>query len=135
MFINLEADYAIRIVCALAADRYVKDAKSISEEVKVTLRFSLKILRKLVQAGIVKSFKGSKGGYILNREPEDISLKDIIEVIDGPVLISKCLGEEGCCNRSFSGMCNVQDVFAKASELMSNELGSHSVAELILPRV
>lgn len=133
MFINLESDYAIRIVLQLASDRHVQDAKSISEEVKVTLRFSLKILRKLVQAGLVKSYKGSKGGYVLNREPEDISLKDIIEVIEGPLLISKCLSADHCCNRDMDGMCNVQNAFADTSELIAKKLSQHTVADLILP--
>ena len=63
MHITLEADYAIRIVQVLAQNQRRLDAKTISEMTGVTLRFSLKILRKLVAAGIIKSFKGTQGGY------------------------------------------------------------------------
>ena len=58
MFITLESDYAVRIVACLAKENRRLDAKTISEMTCVTLRFALKILRKLVSAEIVKSFKG-----------------------------------------------------------------------------
>ena len=60
-----EADYAIRVTCCLAFSGSKVGAKQISESTGVTLRFALKILRKLIQADIVKSFKGASGGYML----------------------------------------------------------------------
>lgn len=47
----------------------------------MTLRFALKILRKLIQADIVKSFKGANGGYMLNRSPAEISFGEIMSVL------------------------------------------------------
>ena len=83
MHITLEADYAIRIVQVLAQNQRRLDAKTISEMTGVTLRFSLKILRKLVAAGIIKSFKGTQGGYEIGRELDHISLGEVIETIEG----------------------------------------------------
>ena len=68
MHITLESDYAVRIVSCLARQGGRMDAKRIAEETGVTLRFSLKILRKLVTGGLVRSYKGTKGGYEL--EPD-----------------------------------------------------------------
>ena len=56
MFITLEADYAVRIVSVLCREKDKMDAKTISNDACVTLRFALKILRKLVAADIVKSY-------------------------------------------------------------------------------
>ena len=58
MILNLETDYAIRIVHYLAEVGERRDAGKIAEKTGVTLRFSLKILRKLVAAGIIRSYKG-----------------------------------------------------------------------------
>lgn len=74
MHITLESDYAIRIVLYLSQIQKRAEAKNISENTEVTLRFALKILRKLVAAGIVKSFKGTQGGYELNKAPAEITL-------------------------------------------------------------
>ena len=81
MHITRETDYAIRIVYCLANTQGRKDAGTISEEMGVTLRFSLKILHKLVKCGIVKSYKGAKGGYELSRPASEINLKQVISNI------------------------------------------------------
>jgi Rrf2 family protein len=74
MHITLESDYAVRIVhCLGMADKRM-DARAISEQTHVTLRFSLKILRKLAANGIGRSYKGIRGGYELARELDQISL-------------------------------------------------------------
>ena len=74
MHMTLEADYAVRIVEFLAVNPGRADAKTISERTSVTLRFTLKILRTLVSDGIVRSYKGAKGGYELAKPPKEITL-------------------------------------------------------------
>ena len=98
MRITLESDYALRIVSALAKTEEKIDAKTLSDEVSVTQRFTLKILHKLVAGDFVKSYKGVNGGYRLNVSPENITLKDIIELIDGPIAISRCLESSEECS-------------------------------------
>ena len=88
MFITLEADYAVRIVSVLCRERDKMDAKTISNDACVTLRFALKILRKLVAADIVKSYKGTQGGYIINKDPAQLTLKDVLEAIEGTYYFS-----------------------------------------------
>lgn len=121
MVITQEADYAVRIIRYLAECDCRQDARNISENVYVTLRFSLKILGKLSAAGIVKSYKGHNGGYELARDPEDITLKQILTVIEGPLLLSKCLLDE---NRTcyFSDTCVVRSVFADVSQNLDEQL-------------
>ena len=97
MHITLESDYAIRIILCLARRGRRTDAGTIAEITGVSLRFALKILRNLVGSGMVRSFKGIQGGYELNHDPADITLKDILEVVEGEYHLSRCLGGE-CCN-------------------------------------
>ena len=94
MRITQESDYALRIVTSLAARDAVLDAKSVSDETSVSLRFALKILHKLVQGGIVCSYKGVNGGYRLAVSHNRITVKDVIELIDGPISICRCLIEK-----------------------------------------
>ena len=79
MRFTLESDYAIRIVHCLAVSQEKLDANTIANNSDVTIRFAVKILRKLCIADIVKSYKGVQGGYKLAKEPEKITLKDLIE--------------------------------------------------------
>ena len=130
MYITLEADYAVRITSVLCKAEGRLDAKVISEMTCVTLRFSLKILRKLVAAGLVRSYKGTTGGYTIARDPKDITLKDVIEAIEGRYCFSRCLQPDNECSRSASGECPFQDAFCDITRVVSEKLESHNFAEL-----
>lgn len=122
MHITLEADYAIRIVYCLAKAGTRLDAHAISEQSSVSLRFSLKILRKLVANGIVQSFKGAKGGYILEKEPEKITMREVIETVEGPYRFSRCLDSEYPCTHSGGCDCPFQCVFDDITQMVRSKL-------------
>ena len=126
MHITLEADYAVRIVGCLASQAKRLDAKTIAELTGVTLRFALKILRKLVSSGLVKSFKGTQGGYELAKAPVDISIKDVIETVEGKYQLSRCLSEEYDCNRAMSGICKFRHVFDEISVDVEKKLEKYT---------
>lgn len=105
MKLTMETDYALRILYCLAREGKKLDAKTISDQMGVTLRFSLKILRKLVQNGLVKSYKGVNGGYELGLSPAEISLADIVSAVEGKIEISKCLATQQTCTRVGDPRC------------------------------
>ena len=133
MHITQESDYAVRIVYCLAKSGVRMDARSISEQMCVSLRFALKILGKLAQNGVVASFKGNRGGYELARPAAQISLLDVIVAVEGPYRLSKCLGGQqgGECNRGASGCCAFQKVFGRISDQINRELAAVDFAALL----
>ena len=134
MHITLEADYAVRIVNCLSKSQGRMDAKAISETTGVTLRFSLKILRKLVSGGVIKSYKGTKGGYELAKEPGDITLADVIETVEGKYALARCVSEHDYqCNRNTDscGICRFHKIYAEISQLVQDKLNAVNFAELI----
>ncbi len=126
MHITLEADYAVRIVDCLAECGCRMDAKTLANQTGVTLRFSLKILRKLVAEGIVRSYKGTQGGYELARPAEEISLGQVIEVIEGPITISRCVGVENFpCSRPEDKRrcaCRFNQAYSEVADLVREKL-------------
>ncbi len=142
MHITLETDYAIRIVDTLGKESLKEnngvkscvDAGTISENTDVPLRFALKILRKLVSGGLVKSYKGVYGGYRLIKPVNELSLYDVIEIVEGEYRFSRCLAEEYSCNCSADGLpCNYQQAFAKVSEMVKEYLKKQTFDKLIKP--
>ena len=132
MHITQESDYAIRIIYCLAKNQKRMDACSISEEMGVSLRFALKILGKLVNNGLVASFKGNRGGYELARPAERITMLDVITAVEGPYKLSRCL--DGCdqsCNRGASGICAFQKVFRRISCQVNDELQAVTFAQVV----
>lgn len=131
MYITLETDYAVRIVDTLARQPGRMGAKAIAEKACVTLRFSLKILRKLVASGIVRSYKGAQGGYELARALEEISLNDILETIEGPYVLNRCLHGDFECTRRPEKDCPYHCLFARISEQVQQQLKSVKIADVV----
>ena len=104
MKLTQEVDYAFRIIAHLAAhEGEVVGAPKIAKTMHVPERFTLRILRNLNLGGLTLSKRGAKGGYMLNKPAESISLYDIVLAIDGPIELSRCLhADDPYCNR-FTG--------------------------------
>ncbi len=132
MRITSESDYALRILTSLANHKEVVDAKTLSDETSVTLRFALKILHKLVNGGLVLSHKGSKGGYVLNMPPEKITLKLVIELIDGPVAIARCVDTaESCSLNCDKTACAYHHIFDSISADLAKKLEAITIFDVI----
>ncbi len=130
MRITREADYALRIMCLLAENGEVLDAGSIAERTSLTQQFALKILRKLSKGKLVRSYKGARGGYAIETNAESCTLRQVIELIDGSLAISKCV-DGGCSlvgtNKS---ECVIHHIFAAVSDDLSKKLDSITIAEV-----
>ncbi|WP_458863498.1 RrF2 family transcriptional regulator [Acidaminobacterium chupaoyuni] len=123
MKITREADYAVRVVYTIMCCGDKISAREIAEGSGVTVRFALKILHKLTGAGIIQSYKGVNGGFTLLQTPEEISIGQIIECIDGPFEISHCLSENAECTRmKDKTMCQFRKIFDKVSHDLRDEL-------------
>lgn len=124
MRITLEADYALRIILFLVKfDKEVRlEAKEISDKTCVSLRFTLKIMRKLTAACVTNSYRGVGGGYSLKKDSSQINVKEIIEIIDGPIAINKCMEDEGECSMLGDERCKIHKGLSRAQELLEGEL-------------
>ena len=132
MRITQESDYALRIIGALAKHDTVVDAKTLSEETSVTLQFTLKILHKLVKCELVRSFKGIRGGYSLNLQPEQITLKRVIEEIDGPIVMVRCLeNAETCSLNQVKTSCIYHHIFENISLDVARKLEGITILDVL----
>ena len=132
MRITLESDYALRIVSTLAETEKILDAGTLAEKTSVTQRFALKILHKLVHGNLVASYKGVNGGYKLRRSAEEITLKDVIELIDGPIAIVRCLDSgEACSMNQDKTACIYHHIFDKISLELAAKLQNITIADVL----
>ena len=131
MCLTLESDYAVRIIGCLSAENKRIDAKNISERTGVSLRFALKILRKLVSAGLVKSYKGMQGGYELAKAPSEITMLDVIETVEGSYYLNRCHEEEFVCTRGAKGCCCYRKVFNEITDIVSQKLAEYNFEDLL----
>lgn len=104
-------DNAFRAVLYLAKLPYgeVVDASTIAKSEDIPIRFLLKIMHTLSKQGFVKSFRGVGGGFALAQEPENITLLDIVQAMEGPVVINRCLSKEDTYCSPTHNKCVVHD--------------------------
>lgn len=123
--ITRESDYAVRCLLYLRdnADKY-SSVGDISDSMGIPKTFTSKILQKLSRAGLVKSVRGVGGGFSLSRRPEDISLLDVIEAVEGRVSLNICVLDKKSCDRV--DKCAVHNVWVKLREEFAGMLSRHN---------
>lgn len=114
MKIKNEVDYVFRILLYLTknGEGRVISSTEIAESSKISHLFSLRILKKLEQAGLLEIKKGAKGGYSLKVDPKTITLKTAIEAIEGKIIIKDCVSNPDACNLQIAGSCAVHRIFS-----------------------
>jgi Rrf2 family protein len=131
MQITRETDYAIRCVYYLAGKKNgVTMVDEISKEMNIPKSFLAKILQKLGKFALVKSFRGVKGGFILARAPQEISLLEVIEAVQGPVAMNICALDKTLCERSSA--CAIHPVWIEIRRQVEETLRRKNFADLRL---
>ena len=131
MQITRASDYAVRVMIHLAGlppSSTVQQAE-LSKATEVSGHFLSKVLQQLVKAHLVRSQRGSGGGYALAVNASDVSLLDVVEAMEGPVRLNQCLEEGPSCQRK--SWCPAHEVWAEAQMAVQRVLGAASMASLV----
>jgi Rrf2 family protein len=130
MQITRQADYALRAMLFLSRlEPNVRAATSqIAEAQQIPPSFLAKIISQLSIAGLIHTSRGARGGVSLARSPEEISVLDVVESIDGPITLNECShGSEGC---PFGEDCPLQPLWCDAQSELVLKLKNTNFAEL-----
>ena len=113
MQVSRRVDYALRAAINLARQNpgRASSVGEISQQEAIPKKFLEKIIQDLIHAGIVVSRRGAHGGYTLARDPGDISFRDVMEAVEGPIALNVCVGDRTLC--SVSVTCGMQHVWAE----------------------
>jgi len=124
MKLNQATDYAFRMVLhmALLPSGSKVTGAVLAEQELIPERFLLKIMRSLIAAGIMKSFRGVDGGFALNRNPQEISLFDVIRAVEGDAYLQRCLYDVGSCSKSCKGNCAIKEAMGAIQHQLINQL-------------
>ncbi|MCI1821951.1 MAG: Rrf2 family transcriptional regulator [Megasphaera sp.] len=124
MKLNQATDYAFRLILYFSTlpEGTKVSATELSQNQHIPKRFLLKIMRNLILAGIIKSYRGVDGGFSLQRKPSAITLFDIIAAVEGEPELLRCLPNMENCTRDCAGMCAVYDVFREIQQELIQHL-------------
>ena len=132
MEITKAADYGLRAMYRLGQSPMSVSALigDIANEMNIPAQFLHKVMPRLVKAGLVRSRRGARGGYRLAKQPGEISLLQIVQAIDGPIYINRCLFDHEDC--TMDEYCPIRPVFQDAQDALRKVLDDSSLADLIV---
>lgn len=132
MFLKMftrKSDYGLRaMVCLAKAEGATLRLTDIADTAKIPRAFLSKILQQLVQHDLVTSLKGPTGGFRLNKPAAELTLALLIEVIDGPVNVPNCFGDDESCG--MFGTCRISGVLDEINRKVSGVLAKYTLADL-----
>ena len=134
MRLTRRADYAVRVMVELAShpeDALIPRAR-IQASQDVPAAYLAKIIQALACAGLVQTRAGAQGGVSLSAAPGDVTLRRVIEAVEGPIHLNRCVIRPGACPRD--RFCAVHPVWLRIQKLLTLELDAVTIAALAEPR-
>ena len=133
MKISKKCQYALKAIFELASSEIDKPAKiqAIAEAQGIPQRFLEAILNDLKHGGFVESRRGNEGGYILATDPEDLTISEVIEYIQGPISASPDGNKENKKTTIYFGDKAFKQLWQEANKTMSEVWNSKTFADLV----
>jgi Rrf2 family protein len=129
--IRRNTDYALRVMVSLARcyQNGSASARTLASQERIPYQLTCKLMQKLHRVKLVESCMGPKGGFRLGRKPSKISVLEVIEAIQGPLALNRCLLSIDACPRQRS--CTVRVKLAELQRYVSSHLSSITLDELV----
>lgn len=131
MKISVKSRYALRALANLALKNKCCSVKEISNEENISFEYLEKIFSRLKKDGLVDVKRGVQGGYVLNRAPQDITVGEIIQSLEGNFAPVKCIDQSQKYNCPQSCGCRTQKMWKKIQDGFISTLNSITLASLI----
>ena len=131
--INRQTDYAVRVVLSLAkhGEGVRISSAEIQREMLIPKSFMTRIVAQLAHHGLINTYPGRDGGLTLPRPASKITLKDVVEAFEGPILLSECMQAKGEDDCPFLSNCPVRSKWGRVQVAMMREMASITMEDLV----
>lgn len=133
MEISRQADYAIRAIMDLAVMPHgtLVQTREIASRQNIPEKYLPTIVRTLARAGLLRTLRGSHGGVSLARPAMEITLRDVVEAIDGPVLLNRCMIRPGeCGGDGHETLCALHEFWERLVQDIHDDLDAVNFGDL-----
>ena len=131
MRLSTRARYGTRALLDIAV--HAQDApvqlKDIAERQQVSSAYLEQVIRPLLAAGLVRSSRGAKGGFQLGKAPEEVRLIEVVQILEGSLMLVECVSSPDTCSRS--GYCVTRDVWREVGTAIAGVLESITLQDLV----
>ena len=136
MQVSRKIDYALRAVIHLANEEASDRACSVAEiaaRERIPRQFLEKIVRELIHKGLVRSRRGPRGGYMLARPADEVTFRDVIEAVEGPISLNVCVGEHPDC--FLLGACGMNRIWREGQRRVMDLFENTTIADVRHPPI
>ena len=124
------ADYAVSIIYAFSgSEKEILSSQDIIEKTKLNKATVNKLLAQLVKKNFLEPYRGTKGGYKLKKDFDNISIRELIEAIEGPVLLTDCLNKNAN-NCNLFNVCNTKNIWSFVNSEINNTLENIKIKDI-----
>lgn len=114
MLLTRASEYALLSLLLIAKQDGPEDVDTLSKRLGISRSFLAKILQLLARKGILKSSRGAKGGFSLNKKPSEVSIKTVIEVVEKkPIAVFECSRDTAHCPSGKGDFCTIWPFLSK----------------------
>lgn len=130
MQLQTTTDYGIRVMCCLYDQGTLITAADLSEQLCISYPYLIKVLGNLRESGLIEVVRGRLGGYRIAENARNISLYDIIKIMQGEICLNSCLSEGGICTRNATATCPVHEILESAQKQLISSLSGVNLADI-----
>ena len=125
-------DYGTVIMTHMARQpTHVYSAAEVALAVSVAVPTASKILKTLARANLLQSLRGAHGGYLLSRPPDEISIAEVVDAMEGPVGVTECSATAGLCAQE--GSCTLRGNWQRVNQIIHHVLSDLTLADMAQP--
>lgn len=130
MKLSTKGRYGVKAMVDLAIHQGTEPVsiKSISQRQNISEYYLEQLFAPLRRAEIIKSIRGAQGGYELNKAPKDITVLDIMNILEGPIEVSDCLDSDACSNID---CCATRTVWKKLKDSIDSVMGAITLQDIV----
>ena len=130
MKLSTRTRYAVRAMIELARHDLNRplQLKIIAERQEISVKYLEQLMAVLKSAGLIKSIRGSKGGYVLAKTPNQIALSDILHCVEGPIATVECVDDCSRCKRAAD--CTAREIWTRVEQAIEQVLQSFTLQDV-----
>jgi Rrf2 family protein len=131
MKISTKGRYGLRILLdvALHQEEGPVSLRDVSRRQAISQKYLWQVISPLKAAGLLSATRGSRGGYVLARSLEEISIRDIVNILEGPVSVVACVRDPKTCDRSVS--CTAREAWVEIENKLNDVMSGITLKDLI----
>ena len=132
MLLTKASEYALLSLIMISQKETPQDVDTLSTQLGISKSFLAKILQSLAKEGILKSFKGAHGGFLLAKDPSEFSIKQIVACAEKkPTMVLECTTPHGCCPNNRAEFCKILPFLNNLQSKIDDFLDNMTLKDII----